>query len=219
MIAIQNLKFSYPGQSFLTLNIPELKIKKNEKVFIYGPSGSGKSTFLEILAGVLCPEEGQVQVNEIELTKLSTKEKDQFRASHMGYIFQSFNLIPYLNVKENIELPLYLSSEKKKHSEDLNILCEKLGLTDFLQRGVTELSIGQQQRVAAARALYGRPELILADEPTSSLDYDHREKFIATLFDICNRQGSTLLFVSHDRSLEKLFDRSLSFVEINKVVR
>jgi putative ABC transport system ATP-binding protein len=217
LINIKNLKFSYPQQNFLTLDIEALEIKKNESIFIYGESGSGKSTFLEILAGVLTPQSGQLQIINQDLTKMTPTERDHFRAANIGYIFQSFNLLPYLNVEENIKLPLYLSSEKKSHENDFQELIQQLGLEKFIQRRVTDLSVGQQQRVAAARALLGRPQLILADEPTSALDYDHREKFLQALFDVCQKQQSTLLFVSHDRTLEKLFNRSLSFKSLNRV--
>ncbi len=221
LIELKNIQFSYSNSKKLTLDIPQLKIEKGERVFVYGPSGCGKSTLLEILAGVLTPQLGQVQVLETDLAKLSDQGRDQFRAAHMGYVFQSFNLIPYLNVEENIELPLHLSATRRSRCSDskaeISQLCRDLGIFELLQRPVTALSIGQQQRVAVARALLGHPELILADEPTSSLDYDHREKFLQTLFQVCQKAQSTVIFVSHDRSLEKIFDRTLSFNEINKV--
>lgn len=222
MVQIHELKFQYPSSQGLILDIPRLEIKQGEKIFIYGPSGCGKTTFLETLAGITAPLSGTVRVCDQDLTQMSTADRDRFRADHMGYIFQIFNLIPYLNVIENITLPLYLSAKKRqKISSEQELgaatsLCHSLGLKPFLSKPVTELSVGQQQRVAAARALLGSPELLLADEPTSSLDYDHRERFIRLLFDLCTKQSTTLLFVSHDQSLAKLFDRAISLVEINK---
>lgn len=221
MIEISNVEFRYSAKSPLILKIPEFKISQGERVFLHGPSGSGKSTLLEILSGVLSVTQGEVKILGSDLAKLNPAERDHFRASHLGYVFQSFNLIPYLSVAENIELPAHLSSEKKARLAGLSLsaeterLAKALGISQLLERRVTELSVGQQQRVAVARALFGKPELILADEPTSSLDYDHREKFISLLFQQCQEQGTTVLFVSHDRTLEKLFTRSISFTEIN----
>ncbi len=222
MIEISNLEFAYSADTALTLKIPALQIKSGERVFLHGPSGSGKSTLLEILAGVLPATRGEVKILGSDLTHFSSVERDHFRASHLGYVFQSFNLIPYLSVEENIELPAHLSPEKKERLKGLEFsaeterLAKALGIAQYMKRRVTELSVGQQQRVAVARALFGKPELILADEPTSSLDYDHREKFISLLFQQCEEQGTTVLFVSHDRTLEKLFTRSIAFTEINQ---
>ena len=222
MIKIENLKFKYPSASRLVLDIPELNIQNGEKVFLYGPSGCGKTTFLEVLAGINTPSEGVVQIGEKNLTDLNSSAKDEFRSDHMGYIFQSFNLIPYLSVQENITLPLYFSHQKRKRvsvAQENKValeICQFLGIEGLLHRPVTELSVGQQQRVAAARAIIGQPSVILADEPTSALDFNHREKFIQLLFKLCSQNKSTLLFVSHDRALEKLFDRSISLHEMNR---
>lgn len=221
MIHIKNLKFKYPNSLSYILDLPEFNLKKGEKVFLFGPSGCGKSTFLEILAGINIPNEGSISINNSEIQLMSATQRDRFRADYIGYIFQSFNLVPYLSVKENITLPLYFSELKRSHvlkeNENMAVLeiCKRLGIEQLLDKAVTELSIGQQQRVAAARAMIGKPKLILADEPTSSLDFDHREKFIQLLFSVCNELEISVLFVSHDRSLEKLFDRSVSLQEIN----
>lgn len=222
LIEIKNLKFKYPSSTNLTLDISDLTIPKGTKVFLHGPSGTGKSTLLELLAGVLPPSEGQIKILTQNLNELSSSAKDIFRSNHIGYIFQSFNLIPYLSVKENISLPLYFSQEKRQkvsHEKEIQTIFEltkTLGIDHLLDKKITELSVGQQQRVAAARALVGSPELILADEPTSALDYDHREKFIRLLFSIAEKNNSTVIFVSHDKTLEKIFDRTISLAEINK---
>jgi putative ABC transport system ATP-binding protein len=224
-IKLENIKFKYTGVAQYTLDIPDFVLEKNKKTFLFGPSGCGKTTLLEMLSGVLVPESGVVSVCGSELQKMKPSQRDQFRAAKMGYIFQSFNLIPYLTVFENITLPLSLSSERRKKvssNDQMDIvlsMCEKLGLEGNLNKPVTELSVGQQQRVAAARALLGKPELILADEPTSALDYDHREKFIKLLFEMCDENQTSILFVSHDRTLEKLFDQSVSLMDINKARR
>jgi putative ABC transport system ATP-binding protein len=223
ILKIKDLKFKYTESAQNVLEIDSFSLQKGEKVFLYGPSGCGKTTFLEILAGVIVPQRGEVIFAETDLVKMSSGERDKFRANHMGYIFQSFNLIPYLNVIENITLPLYLSVQKRGkvsvQDEKNNALelCRSLGIENCILKNITELSVGQQQRVAAARAIIGSPELILADEPTSALDYDHREKFIDLLFKLCSEREISLFFVSHERSLQRLFDRSMSLVEINKV--
>lgn len=222
LVEIRNLKFKYPSSTNLTLDISDLTIPKGTKVFLHGPSGTGKSTLLELLAGVLSPSEGQVKILNENLNELSSSAKDIFRSNHIGYIFQSFNLIPYLSVKENISLPLYFSKEKRhkvsteNEIKTISDLTKTLGIEQLLDKKITELSVGQQQRVAAARALIGSPELILADEPTSALDYDHREKFIRLLFSVAEKNNSTVIFVSHDKSLEKIFDLTISLAEINK---
>ncbi|GIL18842.1 MAG: methionine ABC transporter ATP-binding protein [Oligoflexia bacterium] len=224
IIDISNIEFQYSGAEKPTLNIQQFQIQKGEKIFLFGPSGGGKSTLLEILAGILVPQKGQVSILGQNLNQLSSVERDQFRAGHLGYIFQSFNLIPYLNVRENIELPLHLSPLRRSRlgdnltqKKEFHHIVTALGIDHLIEKKVTELSVGQAQRVAVARALYGKPELILADEPTSSLDHDHREKFIHLLFRICEESKTTVLFVSHDRSLEKMFDRSVKLSEINQV--
>ncbi len=222
IVQIRDLKFKYASDSSPNLlDIPFFVLEKGEKVFLYGPSGCGKTTFLEIIAGVMVPQSGQVLISGSDITQMTPGERDLFRANLLGYIFQNFNLIPYLNVLENITLPLYLSPKKRlkvstqdEKSKALE-LCHSLGLENYIAKNVTELSVGQQQRVAAARAILGAPELIVADEPTSSLDYDHRERFIELLFKLCQEHQISLLFVSHERSLQKLFDRSLSLTEIN----
>lgn len=224
-ISIENLSFTYPTLKEPTLIIDELKIKKSEKVFIYGPSGCGKTTLLELLAGVLVPDKGQITMLGKSFLQMTSAQRDSFRGAHIGYIFQNFNLIPYLSVEENIQLPLFLSKIRQQKLESVSVqsevyrMCEHLGIIDFLSKKVIELSVGQQQRVAVARALLGRPEVILADEPTSALDYGHKEKFIELLFKTCEEINSTVLFVSHDKTLMPLFPRSISLVEINKVLQ
>lgn len=221
-VEIDNLIFSYrPPQA--VLQIREFKIARGEKVFLYGPSGSGKTTLLGVLAGVLTPSKGTVRILEHDLARMSAPARDALRGAHMGYIFQMFNLIPYLNVIENIMLPCLVSKERKRRigasslQQEAKMVAESLGIGAIIHERVTDLSVGQQQRVAAARALLGSPELIIADEPTSALDEDHRENFLNLLFTRCREIGSTLLFVSHDRRMMALFDRAISLPEINEV--
>lgn len=227
VIDLSNVIFGW-GSAKPVLDIPELVVRRGEKVFIRGPSGSGKTTLLGLLGGVLTPSAGHVRVLGTELNSLTAVQRDHFRARHVGFIFQMFNLIPYLSVLDNVTLPLNFASDRwqavqrsgRSPQEEARRLLGHLGLTDptLLERPVTGLSIGQQQRVASARALIGSPELVIADEPTSALDFDTRSAFIQLLFNECEAAGSTLLFVSHDRSLESLFDRCLSLQEINRAV-
>lgn len=212
-IDIKDLKFSYGAHPILDL--PELQIQSGEIVFLYGPSGSGKSTLLELLAGVL-QGTGKLKVGDRDLTQLSISELDHYRAESIGYIFQSFNLIPYLSVLENIELP-FLFKRGEHTQKELEDLLSALGLTNYIDRKISQLSVGQQQRVAVARALIKRPKIILADEPTSALDYNHREKFLRILFALCRLHKTTVVFVSHDLTIEKLFDRSVSLAQLNRV--
>jgi putative ABC transport system ATP-binding protein len=221
-VNIEQLIFSYRG-SKAVLRIPALAIAKGEKIFLHGPSGSGKTTLLGIFAGVLKAKEGSVKILGRDLAHMSGPRRDALRGSHIGYIFQMFNLIPYLNVLENIILPCRISPERQRRlngrsqKDEAKKLAERLDIGPIVNDNVVDLSVGQQQRVAAARALIGAPELIIADEPTSSLDEDHREGFLQLLFNQCREIGSTLIFVSHDRRMMSLFDRAISLSEINKV--
>jgi putative ABC transport system ATP-binding protein len=207
------------------LDVPEFSVARGERVFLKGPSGSGKSTLLGLVGGVLLPGRGHVRVLGQDLAALRGSARDTFRAAHVGFVFQMFNLVPYLSVLENVLLPVRFSAARRAKAGDLaaeaHRLLHALGLgDDELQgRGVTQLSIGQQQRVAAARALLGRPEVVIADEPTSSLDWDARESFLQLLMHECAHAGTTLLFVSHDVTLERLFDRSVALAEINRAAR
>jgi putative ABC transport system ATP-binding protein len=202
-----------------------MRIERGERVFVFGPSGSGKTTLLGVLAGVLAPESGTVEVLGRDLGKLSPAGRDAFRAEHIGYIFQMFNLIPYLSVLENITLPCRLNRRRRERlggvspEKAAQRLVERLEIGEHLNDPVTELSVGQQQRVAAARALIAAPEIVIADEPTSSLDSDRRARFLELLFEISTEAGATLVFVSHDRNLLPLFDRGLSLQELNRVQR
>lgn len=220
-LSLEQLKFHYrPGREIL--DIPSLTIDAGERVFLFGPSGSGKTTLLGIVAGVLTANSGKVAVLGRDLGPMTASQKDAFRGSHIGYIFQLFNLIPYLSVAENITLPCLLSDERRKRLNGKPLLdaaresARHLGIEELLKENVTNLSVGQQQRVAAARALIGTPELIIADEPTSSLDHDHRARFIELLFQAAKSAGSTVIFVSHDRTLQPLFDRALSLPDVNR---
>ena len=209
---MNSVRFSWSGAGEPDLVVEDLAVAKGGHLFVEGPSGSGKSTLLGLLAGVTQPQQGTVEILGKKVSSLGAAERDKFRADHLGYIFQMFNLIPYLSVIENVTLPLNFSSRRMERVPDpkaeASRLLEHLGMADCRDRTVTKLSVGQQQRVAAARALIGAPEVLLADEPTSALDDGHSESFIDLLFEECKSAGTTLVFVSHDRTLSRLFDRS-----------
>jgi putative ABC transport system ATP-binding protein len=226
VIAIRDLAFRWRPDQPAVLTIDALDIQPGERLFVEGPSGSGKTTLLGLLAGVLPVSEGALSVLGQSLHRLGAVERDHFRADHVGYVFQMFNLIPYLSMVENVTLPCRFSRRRRTRAlargasltAEARRLLAHLGLGDpsLRARPVTELSVGQQQRVAAARALMGAPEILIADEPTSALDADRRESFIRLLFRECREAGLTLIFVSHDAGLEGLFDRTLRLVEPNR---
>jgi len=225
IIALRQVAFGYrPDEPVLVVD--ELTVHRGERVFLRGASGSGKTTLLGLIAGVLEPLRGELRVLGTALPALSGSARDRFRATHLGFIFQMFNLIPYLSVLENVLLPLRFSKARRQRltasgrsavAEGRRLL-DRLGLGDpsLHRRPVTELSQGQQQRVAAARALIGRPELVVADEPTSSLDADARGAFLELLAEECTASGATLLFVSHDASLAQAFGRMVDMGALNR---
>jgi len=228
ILDIKNVCFRWKNSGSLLLNLPEFKIEKHEHVFLQGPSGSGKSTLLALVGGILVSESGTIKVLGQDIKNFTRSGRDSFRVDHLGFIFQLFNLLPYLSIEENVMLPLSFSSIRAKRAGRTKIdqfkeakrLLKALALEKQLaeKSPVTELSVGQQQRVAAARALIGNPELIIADEPTSALDADLRHSFLELLFGECKKAGSTLLFVSHDSTLSDLFSRKISMDEINNNV-
>ena len=219
-VELTRLRFAYrPGQDVLA--IEQLTIARRELVFLHGPSGSGKTTLLGLLAGVLRASSGSVRVLGTDFTALASGARDRFRARHLGYVFQMFNLIPYLSVRENILLPIRLEAVRRErlrgqpYPDAVREVAAQLDIARYLDRSVSELSVGQQQRVAAARALIGSPEILIADEPTSALDTDRREQFLELLFRSFERAGATLVFVSHDHTLRPLFSRIVELREIN----
>lgn len=222
VINISDLIFSWPNQAHPTLDIAELIVNQEQSLFIEGPSGSGKTSLLNLIGAVTTPDSGSINLLGQNIDELKGSEKDIFRADHIGFIFQQFNLVPYLSMLENVTLPCHFSKSRKMKAGDLQHealrLLSHLGLdhSALHTKSVTELSVGQQQRVAAARALIGRPEIIIADEPTSALDTDAREVFIRLLFEECALSSSTLVFVSHDRSLKHLFDCAVLLPDINR---
>ncbi|WMN61339.1 ABC transporter ATP-binding protein [Pseudoalteromonas xiamenensis] len=225
MITLEQLRYRWPKHDIDTIHIEQLLIQKGERIFLFGPSGTGKSTLLGLLAGIHQPTQGKISILNQDLTSLSNAKRDQFRADHIGTIFQNFNLLAYLNPLENVMLGCHFSTLRASKAEQQHgsvkqaarHLLAQLGISEsLLHHCVGELSIGQQQRIAAARAVIGKPELIIADEPTSALDADNRAAFINLLFEQATLCNATLLFVSHDQSLAPMFSRQLNLAEINQ---
>lgn len=217
-VIIKDLYFEY-NLGTPVLKIPTLEIYSGAKVFIYGPSGFGKSTLLNLLSGVLTAKVGTIEVLGKNLNAMGSSDRDRLRGEELGYIFQIFNLIPYLSALENILLPCMIN-KKRSHGQDIYKQAEelliKLNLIDFKDKKASTLSIGQQQRVAQARALIGHPKIIIADEPTSSLDEKNTQEFMNLLLGEWEKRKFTLIFVSHDERLKSYFDYTLSLVELNR---
>ena len=228
MIEASALRFRWPGSRDVCLAIGRLHIDVGRSVLLLGPSGSGKSTLLGLLAGVLLPREGRIGLLGRDWASLSGARRDAFRADHVGYIFQQFNLLPYLSVLDNVLLPCRFSALRRQRADaaagtaraSAAALLERVGLGAALwARPAAQLSVGQQQRVAAARALIGQPELVIADEPTSALDAALRDSFMALLLQQCRAAGSTLVFVSHDERLAGQFDEQLALATLNRAAQ
>lgn len=217
LLRIRDLRFSWPGASGDALRLPALDLGAGRSYFLHGPSGCGKSTLLALMAGVLVPSQGQVEFLGQVWSTLPPSQRDRRRAEHVGVIFQQFNLLPYLTCLDNVLLPCQWSAARAARCtpaplDEARRLLQRMELPPALwQRRADALSIGQQQRVAAARALIGRPSLVIADEPTSALDEPLRDTFMALLMGECHQGGSTLVFVSHDPRLADHFDESLSW--------
>lgn len=223
-IALHDLRFRWPGTAADCLAIDRFELAAGERVFLHGPSGSGKSTLLALIGGVLTPAAGTVEVAGQALGTLSAAARDRYRADHIGFIFQLFNLLPYLSARDNILLPCRFSAARRARlarggrtaAAEVQRLAAHLDLAaDLLDRPASALSVGQQQRVAAARALIGQPGLVVADEPTSALDADRQAAFLDLLLAECAAAGAALLFVSHDARLAARFDRMLSLDAIS----
>ncbi|MCG8393508.1 MAG: ATP-binding cassette domain-containing protein [Pseudomonadales bacterium] len=224
VLQLDNLHYCHPGQSRPLLRIPHFALQAGERVLLHGPSGCGKSTLLSLVTGIRPVQHGQIQIAGETFSSLSQRKRDAFRADHIGVIFQAFNLLPYLNAVDNVCLSAGFSwrrcqqeraSNKPQRNEAARNLLGRLGLdADTMTLPAWQLSFGQQQRVAAARALFGKPELIIADEPTSALDSHSRDTLLALLCELCEQSGSALLMVSHDSQVAGHFHRSVDFASL-----
>jgi len=225
MIQVRNARYRWPRAAADCLLIDSLSLGEGGSLFLHGPSGSGKSTLLGLLAGVLVPQSGEVTLLGTKLKELSSARRDAFRADHVGYIFQQFNLLSYLSVEDNVLMACRFSAVRHERAiaasgsvrDSARELLRGVGLDASLwSRKASELSVGQQQRVAAARALIGAPEVVIADEPTSALDAAMRDSFMRLLRQECARAGSALVFVSHDERLAESFDQRVSLTSVNR---
>ncbi|WP_120500034.1 ABC transporter ATP-binding protein [Roseovarius sp. EL26] len=224
ILVLNDVRFQWKSRASFCLSVPTLSIKAGETVLLLGESGSGKSTLLSLICGTILADQGQVSVADVDLAHLSGGARDRFRAETIGMIFQQFNLLPFGSVMDNIQLPLQFAPERRARvadaAADARALCAALGLqqTVILSKSAA-LSVGQQQRVAVARALIGRPPVVIADEPTSALDANSQAAFLDLLFEQVHAHGTTLLMVSHDPRLANRFDRVLRMEDIASVER
>jgi len=227
ILLLKDLRFRWPRATRDVLAFEELRIEAGERVLVRGDSGCGKTTLLSLAAGVLLPAAGQVSLLGQDWQALSASRRDRRRADHIGYIFQQFNLLPYLSALDNVLLPcrfshLRAAREGVGHAalrERAQSLLTALQLDASLwYRAAEQLSVGEQQRVAAARAIIGRPELVIADEPTSALDETRRDAFMELLRQVCAQAGSALMLVSHDARLAVHFDRTIDLPLLNRAL-
>lgn len=226
VLEMADVTFRWPGQSGLRsgvhqasgfgIAVDHFTLAPREKLLLIGPSGSGKSTLLSLIAGIVAPQSGRISILGTDIARLSASERDRFRAEHLGVIFQMFNLLPYGTVVDNVLLALSFARKRRERAggqagerQEAARLLSRLGLDDKLVAGrsAASLSVGQQQRVAAARALIGRPDLVIADEPTSALDRNRQIAFLDLLFGELDAAGAALMMVSHDETLSHRFDR------------
>jgi putative ABC transport system ATP-binding protein len=219
ILQLEDVRYRWPGRTSFGLNVTMLSVSAGETVLLLGESGSGKSTLLSLICGTILATSGRVCVGGHDIAQLSAGKRDQFRAEQIGLIFQQFNLLPFASVQDNILLPLEFAPKRRKcvfNSEvEATRLCRDLGLPEGVMTSrAGTLSVGQQQRVAAARALIGTPPLIIADEPTSSLDAATQATFLELLFAQSRAHGTALLMVSHDARLSSQFDRVIHMADI-----
>ena len=222
-LRIDGLRFAWPASGW-TLEVPALHLAAGERLFLHGPSGTGKSTLLNLVAGTLAPQAGRIAVAGEDMGGRGGAARDRLRADHLGIVFQQFNLLPFLGLVDNVTLPCRFSARRRARAVQRfgsleaaarhSLAALGLDLAALANRRVVELSVGQQQRVAAARALIGGPSLVLCDEPTSALDARNRDQFVALLFAECAAEGAALLFVSHDLTLAGRFPRRQALGEL-----
>jgi putative ABC transport system ATP-binding protein len=225
IVELTDVGYAWPGHQPL-LKVSQMQISAGERVFISGPSGSGKSTLLGLIAGIHLPTDGSVTLFGQDTRALSASARDRLRGAEMGFVFQQFNLISYLSVLDNVLLPASFSAVRRERlgsieerEQQADALLAHLGLGGHITRQpAAELSVGQQQRVAVARALLGKPKLIICDEPTSALDAQNRDNFLEVVAHECERNNAALLFVSHDQSLAAHFDRHLDMHDLNPLM-
>ncbi len=220
MLKLENIKKSFvqPDKSKVPiLDIPHFEIAAGEQVVLIGPSGCGKTTMLHTIAGITKPDEGKVFVDGLELTRFSEAARDRIRADKLGYVFQTFNLLPGFSSLENVLLGMTFASKKVSHARARQLL-EQIGLSHRLHNKPAALSVGEQQRVAVARALANEPLLLLADEPTANVDPRNQQQIIDLIKTSCETENIALLMVTHSMEVADQFDRVVKLEELNLVV-
>ena len=213
MIRVDSLEFYYREGEFC-LSVPELTVEKTEKVAVIGSSGSGKTTLLNLIAGIVTPIKGTVSVDDLKVSELTDTGRRDFRITSLGFVFQDFELLDYLNVMDNILHPYRITGAlilDKAVRERAGILAQEMGIGDKLKRPANDLSQGEKQRAAICRALLPQPKLLLADEATGNLDPDNKTRILDLLFQSVADHDATLLAVTHDYDLLKRFDRVIDF--------
>lgn len=217
LLKLRDLKKSFAspeGGTHCVVDVPHFELEARQQVALEGRSGSGKTTFLNLIAGILKPDSGSIAFDGFELVGARESQRDAFRAQHMGYVFQAFHLLPGHTALENVELGmLFGPGPDRAFAEHL---LSRLGLADRMRYRPPQLSLGQQQRVALARALANKPQLVLADEPTGSLDVRHAGEALALTRELCTEQGAALLLVSHDTQVLEAFETRFDLADLNR---
>ncbi len=217
MIQLKDIQFRHPQSDFV-LGISRMNFAEGSKTAIIGPSGFGKTTMLNLLAGILIPEVGTVNIKDVAINQLSDSQRRDFRIQHIGFIFQDFRLIPYLNILDNILLPYRINGILKIEADTIQNaknIAHDMGIGAKLKKYPAKLSHGERQRVAICRALLNRPSLILADEPTGNLDPENKRKIMAVLFNYVEKYNSTLITVTHDHEMLKGFEQTINFEDFH----
>ncbi|WP_298865699.1 ABC transporter ATP-binding protein [uncultured Gimesia sp.] len=220
MIQIQQLQFSYPKSQF-RLHIPDLKISESEKLAVIGPSGCGKTTLLNLISSILIPDQGTLISCGINLKTLDDSQRRAYRISKIGFVFQEFELIDYLNVRENIMLPYYINGTlqlDKAVDERTRELTKSMQIDQYLNSRIDQISQGERQRVAICRALLPQPQILLADEPTGNLDPVNKQLIRDLLIEHATQTKATLIMVTHDDSLLDQFERTIDIACFHEVV-
>jgi putative ABC transport system ATP-binding protein len=202
------------GSTLEIINIPEFSMREGEQLALHGPSGTGKTTFLHLVAGILGADAGSIIVDGVEIAQLSESARDRLRAQKLGYIFQTFNLLQGFTALENVMLGMMFGSGAS--ATIAKRMLERVGLSDRMNYLPRQLSVGQQQRVAVARALAGHPRLVLADEPTGNLDFKHASEALELIREVCRESGAALLLVSHDQEILGRFENRQELGELNR---
>lgn len=220
MLSLENVKKAYlepNGERLPILDVPELELTAGEQVVIRGRSGCGKTTLLHAIAGLTTVDSGKIEVNGVDVTRLAEARRDRFRARNIGYVFQTFNLLPAFTALENVLLGMTFTGRRSNRERAVELL-GSVGLGHRMTHKPSALSVGEQQRVAVARALANEPVLLLADEPTANVDPGHQQQVVDLIREACRRENVTLLLVTHAPEVASQFERVVELEEINRIM-